>query len=370
MKIAIEALGIHYFGGGRSATINLLQALFELDQENEYLLFINQPEPLLQAPNVQHHYVAIKNRFALRIWAQMRLPSLIRDCDLVHFIKNLGIFGLRMRSVVTIYDMATLLYPDLFPKFDVLYWKYFEKWTLLNSSRIIAISQQTAQDLGNIYGVKAKNVTVIYPSCGKHFRPVKPVDVARIRAKYGLQENYILHVGRIDPKKNISMLIEAFALFKRQSDFIGELVLVGEQYKKRPDLSIYSVIEHWGIQDSVKLVGVIPNEDLPAFYSGSVITVLPSIYEGFGIAALEAMSCGSPLVVNQAGAVTEVVGDSAIVMPESSPTCLADIITDLWNNPARRDQLRQKELDQAKQFSWNESAQKTLRLYQEVVDKR
>jgi len=369
MKIAIEALGIHYFGGGRSATINLLQALFELDQDNEYLLILNQPEPLLKGVNVQQRIVAIKNRFLLRVWAQLRLPKLVRDYDLVHFIKNLGVFGLQNRSIITIYDMATLLYPDLYPLFDVWYWKYIQKRTLNKSSRIIAISQQTAQDVQDFYGTPNKKLSVIYPSCGKHFRPVQSIEITNVRVKYDLPEHYILYVGRIDPKKNISLLIEAYALFQQQSDFDGQLVLVGEQYKKQPDFSIYSIIESLGIQETVKLVGVVPDEDLPAFYTDSTITVLPSVYEGFGIVALEAMSCGAPLVVNKAGAVTEVVGDSAIVMADGSPACLADILTELWNDPAHRNVLRQRELEQARLFSWEESAQQTLNLYQEVAGK-
>jgi len=287
MRIAIEALGIHFYGGGRTATMNLLQALFALDTENEYLLFLNQPEPDLEAPHVRQYIAPVKNRFAMRVWAQVALPWLTRSCDVVHFVKNLGVFGLRVPFVVTVYDMTTLLYPELFPAFDVWYWRTIEKRTLWDAAKVIAISQQTARDIQDFYGLPPERIEVIYPACGRHFCPASPQDVARVRKVYQLPDEYVLHVGRID--------------------------LVGEQYKKKPDLSIYEKIGALGLQDVVQLLGAVPDQDLPAIYSGATVAALPSVHEGFGLVALEALSCGTPLVVNKAGAVTEVVGDAALV---------------------------------------------------------
>ena len=135
MRIAIEALGIHRYGGGRSATINLFQSLFALDQQSEYLIFLSQYEPTLEAPNVRQHIVNIRDRFAVRLWAQFGIPRLVRDYDIVHFAKNLSVFGLRQRTIVTVYDMTTLIFPELSTKFDVWYWKHIEKLTAINSDR-------------------------------------------------------------------------------------------------------------------------------------------------------------------------------------------------------------------------------------------
>nr|WP_290667130.1 glycosyltransferase family 1 protein [Ardenticatena sp.] len=366
MRIAIEALGIHFYGGGRTATMNLLQALFALDTENEYLLFLNQPEPELQAPHVRQYIAPVKNRFAMRVWAQMALPMLTRSYDVVHFVKNLGVFGLRVPFVVTVYDMTTLLYPDLFPALDVWYWRTIEKRTLWDAAKVIAISRQTAKDIRHFYGLPPERIEVIYPACGRHFRPVAPQDVARVRKVYQLPDVYVLHVGRIDPKKNIPLLIEAFARFRERTNFPGTLVLVGEQYKKKPDLSIYEKIRALGLQDVVQLLGAVPDQDLPALYSGATVAALPSVHEGFGLVALEALSCGTPLIVNKAGAVTEVVDDAALVMEESTPDCLARLLEHVWRTPALREHLRRSGLRRARFFSWEKMAQQTLQVYASV----
>jgi glycosyltransferase involved in cell wall biosynthesis len=366
MRIAIEALGIHRYGGGRSATINLFQSLFALDQQNEYLIFLSQHEPKLEAPNVRQHIVNIRDRFAVRLWAQFGIPRLVRDCDIVHFAKNLGVFGLQQRTIVTVYDMTTLIFPELSTKLDVWYWKHIEKLTLRGADHIIAISHQTAYDIQKFYDLPREQISVIYPACGRHFQPVSDSEIGRIVKTYELTEDYILHVGRIDPKKNIPLLIEAFSYFRHDNDYRGQLLLIGEQYEKKPDNQIYTKIEQLELNDSVFLLGIVTDRELPAFYSGSTITVVPSAHEGFGLTALEALSCGAPLIVNKAGAINEVVGDAAIVMPESTPECLASLMTELWLNKARRSELSQRALKQASVFSWEETAQQTLELYQRV----
>jgi len=242
MRIAIEALGIHSYGGGRTATINLLQALFALDRQNEYLLFLSQPETTLSAPNVRQTIVPLRKRFFMRLWAQIALPVLTLGCDVVHFVKNLGVFGLRVPFIVTVYDITTIIYPELFPKIDVWYWHFLQKHTLHRATKVIAISQKTAQDICIFYGISPERSTVVYPSCGRHFKPTSIEETDRVRKLYTLPEHYVLHVGRIDPKKNIPLLIEAFAQFRKHTGFPGTLVLVGEQYKKRPDLAIHDRI--------------------------------------------------------------------------------------------------------------------------------
>lgn len=369
MRIAIEALGIHAYGG-RTATLNLLQALFGLDRDNEYLLILSQPEPLLTAPNVQHWIIPTKNRFAMRLWAQMVLPWLAYKYDLVHFAKNLGVFCLRTSYIVTVYDMATLLYPKLFPRIDVWYWRYIEKRVLWKANKIIAISHQTAKDIQAFYGIPADRIVVIYLASGRNFRPVDKAEVARVRAIYGLPEHYVLYVGRITPIKNIPLLIEAFAYFRKLTAFPGTLVIVGEQYKKKPDLTIYKKISLLGLEENVQLLGLIPDAHLSALYSGAMAVVLPSIYEGFGLVALEALACGAPLIVNQAGAVLEVVGDAALIMEQNTAECLAELLVRLWKSPEIRKHLREMGLARATQFSWEETARQILMIYEKVGDKR
>lgn len=367
MKIAIEALGIHRYGGGRTATINLLRSIFLIDKQNQYFLVLSQPEPELDFENVHQHVFRIENRFIMRIYAQLALPILTQRYDLVHFTKNLGIFGLQIPYIVTIYDVAPLIYPNIFPKIDVLYWKYFQKLTLNKAAKIIAISYQTANDIELFYKVESSKIKVIYPAHNHNFYPRSKSEVEEVKSKYHLPDQYVLYVGRIDPRKNIPLLIRAFSIFCEQTNFHGILVLVGEEYRKRPDKAIYNCISRLNLHERVRLLGAVPDLDLPALYTGATMAVLPSIHEGFGIAALEALACGTPLIVNRAGAIMEVVDDAALIMERNTPECLADLMKFLWNNPSVRRDLQKAGIQRASIFSWERAAIQTISVYSEVI---
>lgn len=369
MRVAIEALGIHYYGGGRSATLNLLEALFALDTETDYLVFLTEYEPALETPagNVEQHVVPFKNRFALRLWAQAALPFHARDYDIVHFIKNLSVFGIPAKTVVTVYDLTTLIYPDLFPSFDVWYWRYVQKQSLRQADHIIAISENTAGDITQFYDIRRDSIRVIYPACAPHFTPAPAGEIARVRKKYSLPDSYIVHVGRLDRKKNLPTLVEAFALARDRTKFEGKLVLVGEEYSKSRDPAIYETIKQLDITEEVVFTGAVPDTDVPALYSGAMVAALPSLHEGFGIAALEAMACGTPLVTAPAGAVVEVVGDAAVVVESGRPEAFADALITVIENPDERATLRRRGLERRRAFSWQQAARATRRLYRELV---
>jgi glycosyltransferase involved in cell wall biosynthesis len=369
MKIAIEALGIHAFGGGRTATLSLLEALFALDTENEYRVFLTRPEPGLNTPsgNVEQHIVPIQNRFLARIWAQARLPGAVRGCDLVHFAKNLGVFGLKVPTIVTIYDMTTLIRPEIFPRSDVWYWRTVQRRTLWAAKRVIAISQTTAGDIHRYYGLPAERVRVIYPAIAAQFKPAVNGEIALVRQRYGLPAEYILHVGRIDRKKNLTALVRAFARFRESLPFRGKLVLAGEEYHKARDLELHPAIEDLGLRGEVVFTGAVPDLDLPPLYSGALATVFPTLHEGFGLAPVEAMACGSPLIAHRAGALQEAAGEAALLLDEPDVESITRALCLVASEPALREELRARGLARAAHFSREGSARETLALYKEVT---
>ena len=370
MKVAIEALGIHTFGGGRTATLSLLEALFALDQENEYLVFLTRPEPSLEAPagNVQQRIVPIQNRFLARIWAQIWLPRAVRGCDLVHFAKNLGVFGLKAPTVVTIYDLTTLIHPEIFPRSDVWYWRTFQRRTLQAADRVIAISQTTAADLLRYYELPAERIRVIYPAIAAQFKPADEEEVARVRRRYSLPADYILHVGRIDRKKNLTTLVRAFARFRERLSFQGKLVLAGTEYLKARDLDLHPTIDELDLRGEVIFTGAVPDPDLPPLYSGALATVFPTLHEGFGLAPVEAMACGSPLIAHRAGALQEAAGEAAVLLEDPGVEPIARALCLVASEPALREELRDRGLARATLFSREASARQTLALYKEVTD--
>ena len=369
MKIAVDAIGIHYAGGGRTSILNLLQHLFEIDRSNQYLVFLSQPEPSLETPagNVKQSIVPLKNRFGVRIYAQAFLPFRIRGFDLVHFSKNLGLFGPLPPSVVTVHDLTTILYPKVVPWLDYLYWRTLQGLTVRNARLVTTVSHTAAKDLEKIYRIPSSKIRVIHHGCAEIFRPSSADDIHLVRQKYNVVDPYILHVGRIDLKKNLTVLVKSYDLLRKKTGFQGKLVLVGEEYKKSFDLNLRPTIEELGLQGEVIFTGRVPDQDLPPFYSGALFCVYPSHHEGFGLAQLEAITCGCPLIAHKAGAVAEVVGDAGIILECVDVEKIAVQMARLVGDPILRETFRKRGLERAKGFRWQKAAEKLLEVYQEGV---
>ena len=371
MKIAIDAIGINKFGGGRTATLHMLQALFKLDRKNEYVVAVSAYEPSLDtgSGNVTQWIIPVKNRFLVRLYAQVMFPVKFKGFDLIHFTKNLNLIGPLPPQVVTVFDMTHVLYPELVPCVDHWFYKYVQKYNLRVARCIIAISRDAGEGVHRIYGIPYERIRVVYLAAGDHFKPSSPEEINRTREKYGLPEKYFIHVGHLDRKKNLTSLVKAFYLVKQQTGFQGMLVLAGEKYPKGYDPELFSTIEGLGLTQSIMLPGGIPDEDLPAILSGAIAKVFPSIHEGFGLAPLEAMACATPVIANSAGAVVEVIGDTVILLQENTPERIAEAMIRILRDPALREELSRKGYERAKQFSWEKAAEETLAIYREVARK-
>lgn len=371
VKITVDALGIHYPGGGRTATLNLFESLLELDSNNCYLFFLTQAEPTLrrQDRNVHQIISPTKNRFLVRVWAQIIIPYHSRDCDLVHFSKNLGVFTVGIPYVVTVYDLTILLYPDIFPAIDVWYWRTLERHTLTHATKVIAISQNTARDIKRYYDIAEDMIRVIYPAIGDQFKPVPKHIADGVLSRYDLPRDYFIHVGRIDRKKNLTMLVRAFHRFKLKTSQPTKLVLVGEVYPKSPDPELIPTIEALDLKNEIIFTGRIPDQDLPALYSQARVTLFPSLHEGFGLAPIEAMACGSPVIGHKAGAFVEAAGDAAMILDHISEEDLAEALITLNKDEKMRKELSDRGLERARHFRKEFSARQTLDLYREIIGK-
>lgn len=371
MRIAIDALGISQPGGGRTATLNQLQALLRLDRKNEYLILLDQEEPSLAAPNVRQVVAGKRGRLGSRLWAQRVLPGLLRRerIDLVHFVKNLGAFFVPCRSVVTVYDLSVLLYPEIYPWSDRLYWHWIEPQTLRRADRVVAISHDTANDLERLYGLSRERIEVIYPGYQESFRPLPAEQIAGIRTKYGLPDQFVLHVGSISRKKNLLPLVRAITLLQERGQEV-KLVLVGRLYGKARDDELLRGLESGELDSLATWLGAVPAEDLPVMYNAATVLAFPSLQEGFGLVPLEAMACGLPVITSGAGAIGEVVGDAAcIVDGASDPAAWAEALEQLLQDAAARQVMSEAGLARARQFSNEASAQRLLAVYREVMSR-
>jgi glycosyltransferase involved in cell wall biosynthesis len=370
MKIAIDATGIHYVGGGRSSILALLRSLITIDQENKYYVLLSEAEPFLtsRTGKVSQWISPFKNRFILRLWTQLRLSSTSHRLDLVHFTKNLGVAFIHAPTVVTVHDLTTLVHPELFPKFDVWYWQNIQKHTLNQARKIIAVSKNTAKDIITYYKVPEDRIQVIYNAIASHFAVATEQEITQTQLHYGISKKYFIHVGRIDSKKNLSFLVRTFNKFRERTRLDYQLVLVGEVYKKSPDTNLLPTIKNLGLQDHVLFTGAVPDEVLPALYSGAVAAVYPSFHEGFGLAQVEAMACGTPLIAHSAGAVSEVVGRSAIILETLDEKKFADTLAKVATDPQLHQDLGKRGLERAEAFKGDRIARETLQLYRNAVE--
>jgi glycosyltransferase involved in cell wall biosynthesis len=371
MRIVIDALGISRPGGGRAATLNLVHGLLAVDQDNCYRVYVDKHEPSLleYGTRVQQRIIPLQNRFLARLWCQATWPTLFRleQADLIHFTRSLGVLGVPGKQIITIYDLTVLLLPHIYPRYDVWYWRHIQPLSMKQANHIIAISQDVARDVHRTYDLPTERISVIYPAYRPSFRPLLPAECSPILKKYGLTPPYILHVGSISRKKNLRPLIQA-AAHLREMGMATPLVLVGREYDRARDATLHQTISSSQLTDLVHFTGPVPDPDLPALYSGATVLAFPSLHEGFGITPLEAMACGLPVVTSGLGAIAEVTGSAAwIVDDPHSSEAWADALSRLLADSSLRQQMRDRGLARAADFSRDSSARQVLALYERVV---
>jgi glycosyltransferase involved in cell wall biosynthesis len=372
MRIAIEALGIDRPGGGRVATLNLLKPLLALDRTHTYVLYLSAPEPELAGvnPNLKSRVVGPRGRFVSRLFLQAMLPGWCRRdrIDLVHFVKNQVVLGTGARTVATVYDLTTLRHPEAYPAADVWYWRHVLPREYRRMDRLIAISASTRDDLVAFCALPPDRIRVVHCAYDPVYHVPTPAGIAEAARRYGLGGSpYFIHVGNLSIKKNLAMLVEAFIDFRRRTGFTGRLVLAGAEYHKGRDDRFFEILARPEARDSVTLTGHVPQEHLVGLYGGALAFVFPSLHEGFGLVAVEAMACGAPVIAHAAGAVREVVGDAGVVLESATDVrAWSEALERIASDPSLRADLGRAGLERVRQFAPERAARETLAVYEEL----
>lgn len=373
MKIAIDALGIGRWGGGRTATLNLLVALGQLDRENRYEVFVEVPELALDPfPNFRQRIVPAKRRMTMRLWAQVCLPFILRRerYDLIHHMRALGILGAPCPSIVTIFDLTILALRHMYPKVDVWYWQWVQPWLLRRVDRVIAISYNTRRELESYLGLDGRKIDVVYPAPDSRFHLENDSErLAAVRQRFDLPTHFFLYVGITARKKNLSTLLRAYALLREQMDVPHKLVLAGRSFPTSSDeATISQLIQELRLEGAVQFTGLVPQEDLPLLYAAADLFLYPSLHEGFGIAPLEAMACGVPVITTRGGALPEAVGEAALLIDDPFDVeALSGAMRRVISESGLAQSLRDRGLRQAARFSYSRAARQTLDIYREVA---
>jgi glycosyltransferase involved in cell wall biosynthesis len=228
----------------------------------------------------------------------------------------------------------------------------------------VTVSESSRQDIVSQYGLDPDKVTVVCEAAAPDFRPAPAATKEEVRRRYGLPERFLIHVGTIEPRKNLTRLVEALHLLREQGLDIP-LVVVGQ--KGWLYAGLFRRLEELGMEDRVHFPGYVVASDLPLLYGAATATAMPSVYEGFGLPILEAMACGTPVVCSNSSSLPELGGQAARYFDPYDAEGMAAAILPVWTQAAMREEMREQGLAQAARFSWERAAEETLALYDRVL---
>jgi glycosyltransferase involved in cell wall biosynthesis len=304
-------------------------------------------------------------------WMQLVLPGELRRkrIDVCHFTNYVAPLRMPCPSVVTIHDMTLWLYPEYHGRKRLLAMRSLIPLVARRASAIVTISESAKRDIIEILRVPEQKVHVIYEAPAGHFRPLadRPA-LELVRRDHDLPERFILHVGTLEPRKNLVRLLEAFALVRQRGAERCALVLVGQRGWK--DEAIFAAAERLALGDDVRFLGYVSPETLVALYNLATVAAFPSLYEGFGLPVVESMSCGTPVVTTTRGSLGEVAGDAAEFVDPSDVESIAEGLWRVLDSPAHQDELREKGFRRAGSFSWAEAAAQTRGVYTRVLGRQ
>lgn len=372
MKIAIDARGANWYSGTGIGTYTqqILKYLLKYDSENKYLLY-------WWGTNYRKYYgdnvrINIASKKHHRFFEENYIPAHLKNeaIDIYHVPQN----GIGLPSVKNCINISTIhdLIPYVMP--ETVGRGYLKRFIsqmpqiIQNSDVIITVSEFSKRDIMRIFDVEDERIRVTHLAADENFKPMQKEKAKEIiRDKYGIDDNYILYLGGFSPRKNVKSILIAFSRLKDNLRKNYKILILGPS--KDEHSYLIGLSESLNIADRVYFTGYVPYEDLPFFYNASSIFVYPSLYEGFGLPPLEAMSCKVPVITSNVSSIPEVVGDAAILINPFDTEELRDAMEKVLGDEELSKQLGEKGYERAKSFSWEKTAANTLNIYEDAFAK-
>ncbi|MFZ5516350.1 MAG: glycosyltransferase family 4 protein [Candidatus Zhuqueibacterota bacterium] len=375
MKICFDArVIINEKTGIGNYSLNLLRSLLELDQQNLYTVLVNSRLDddheiyTLNYPNLVREKVNIP---PVSIHQQYLIPFLLRKIkpDIYHYPNwDVPIFH-RYKTIVTIHDLTYVLHRNLYKRFyhaKKLYTRLNIYWGLKQAEKVIVVSKSTKEDLVKYFQTPEHKIEVIYEAMNHHFlKNGSAKNEIRVDSQDLFQNNnYFLYVGERRPHKNLVRMIEAFALFKEQSPGNFKFLIGGKDYNHYDEPE--KKVNELGLSGDVNFIGYIPDEKLKPLYSKATCFMFASIYEGFGIPILEAMSCGTPVITSNISSMPEIADNAAIKVNPYDVDEIANAMLAVVRDENIRSDYVERGKARAREFSWEKAAKQTLALYEKM----
>jgi glycosyltransferase involved in cell wall biosynthesis/GT2 family glycosyltransferase len=369
MYFGIDAHSAEREGEGNATYMRgLLSALLATHEDASFALFGDNPyHPFYRSlPRRDRRPVVrvTQGRGLVRLgWALGRAASRTQ-VDGLH-TQYTAPLGYRGALVVTVHDLGFLRVPESFPPALRLALKVLVPRALARASRIITDSEFARRDIVERYGVRPDHIAVIPLGVDTRFHPRTNDQTAPVLARYGLEPGFLFSLGRLNRRKNLERLLLAYAQLRSRTASTGPLVIGG-----KADYGVEEVLHRAKLSDDasgIRLVGLIPEDDLPAFYSGAAGFIYPSLFEGFGLPVLEAMASGTPVVTSNRAALPELTADAALAVDPENVEALAEALTQITTDKDLVADLRLRGLERSRGFSWAETARRTLSVYSDAL---
>ena len=332
----------------------LMERLPRVAPQHEYVFFAPKG---MSGPHVVASRMHTSQPLVRIPWEQVVEPVITRRLSLrvVHSPVNVSPVLLPVASVVTVHDLAFEVYPEMFPAAKRHYLGALVRWSVEHAAKVITPSAATANDIVDRLGVAPENLTIIPLGVDERFH------VAR-ESPRPISEPYLLYVGTIEPRKNLQMLIRAFARL-RAAGYPHHLALVGGNGWMYDD--VFRLISERGLTGAVTIAGFVP--DLVPWYNHADLFVYPSLFEGFGLPPLEALACGTPVATSSARSLREVVGEAAVFFAPDDEDDVVRTLQRVLDDSSLADRLRSAGLARAVGFSWDETVRRTVRVYEQAA---
>jgi glycosyltransferase involved in cell wall biosynthesis len=351
-----------------SYTANLLAALGRAGAPEQFVLFSDRPLPPPAGPAFSNEALPVRHRL---VWTFGTLPGACRRArlDLFHGTSNFELPVLAgCPLVVTVHDLIPLSCPGAVSRRYRLLFRVLVARAVSVARRVIAISEFTRREILERYPAAAKRIAVVPNGVDPAFcAPGDPDADRRVQARHGLAGRYLLFVGVLEPRKNVPLLVDAFEILRHTRPEAADLQLALAGGAGWRGETIAAGVRSRGLDPAVRLLGYVPDADLPALYRGATLAVMPSQCEGFGLPALEAMACGAPVLASDAAALPETVGDAGELFTPGDAGALARRIADLAAAPKRLAALRERGFARAARFTWDRTAAGTLEVYRDAA---
>ncbi|MBI4798321.1 MAG: glycosyltransferase family 4 protein [Desulfarculus sp.] len=378
MRVAIDVRTVTEARSGvGNYVLNLLAGLRRVAPEHEFflvgqehnlkLLAQDQPARLCHQARLSHESHPWGD-----LWEHLWLPRVLRQNSVQVMHGPATLIPLSrdgFASVATIHDLVAFLYPQTIPTKYALYMTWLLKRVVKSARRIISVSQCTKDDLVRVLDVDPERIAVIHEAAQPGFRPIgDQAALEAVRRRHGITKPFFFHVGNIEPRKNLVGLLKAFISLGARLKGQAQLVIGGQEgwLTRR----LHQQIGRLDLGPEVIFTGYLPQEDLPLLMTAACAFVFPSLYEGCGLPALEAMSCGTPLITSNLSSLPEIAGEAALLVEPTSPEDIAQAMWRVFEDLGLRQDLCRRGLEQAARFSWDQAARQTMRVYLEAHQER